>query len=204
MHLSPFLFHISLLVSFKHPALLLFNPCISFFSWPAHSHSLNIYIYILWSASHNLCDSVLSDTCGFCSRSCALWSLCVHVCESTRIFCYIYSWIFCQASLDPWLNLFLSVHSHAFSANVCFHVFFSLSHYYQKSAVMHSGYSDTLPSFRLCSGRKKEWENHSNSFPFTLISSWDSEERLRALRPHESCLSYCCGRRPDEALGMKV
>ncbi len=43
VHLSPFLLHISQLVSSKHAVHMLFNPRISFFSWPVRSA---LYIYI--------------------------------------------------------------------------------------------------------------------------------------------------------------
>ncbi len=121
-------------------------------------------------------------------------------------------WIVCMVSdkFRPVTRSVLSVHSHdIFHANVCLClcvcILFPLSHHYLK---IRSLIQDTRRSSHLWfTERKKERENHSNSFPSALTSSWDPEERLGALRPHESCLSYCFGRRRDgsyEALGMEV
>lgn len=134
---------------------------------------------------------------------CLMISLCARVWVNKDILPCL--WIVCMVfdKFRPATRSVLSVRGHdIFRASVCLclcvRILFPLSHSYLKSASYAVRIQDTRPYFHLCfTERKKERENHSNSFPSTLTSSWDPAERLGALRPRESCLSYCCGRRRD-------
>ena len=160
---------------------------ISFFSWPASKT-----IFTLRSFTHCPRLFVLTDTCGF--GSCLMISLCARVWVKKDILPML---------MNSFQGKFRSV-SQSFSCDhfKCANMCMLMCPYFlfrKKSAVMHSEYETPSSRFlNLCfTERKKERENPSNSFPSTLTSSWDPEERLRALRPHESCLSYCCGRWRD-------
>lgn len=99
--LSPFLFHISLLVSFKQPSLPWFDFYSSFVSWPANPCSVNLYL--CRSASHTVCDSLFSHTpVVFTQGAKEPHDLSVCTCVSQQgYFCiHTYSWILCKASLE--------------------------------------------------------------------------------------------------------
>lgn len=73
----------------------------------------------------------------------------------------------------------------------------------EKSAVIHS--EQRAPSSLLICSLVVGMRNYSNTFLFTLTGSCVPEEGpTRAMRPHESQRSYCCGRWTDEASGMNA
>lgn len=137
------------MVSFKHPALLLFNPEHFFLFLACPLCSLNLYL--LWSASHTVCDSLFSQTPVAFAQGVMSYDPSVCTCMSQQGYFAIYTYEYVARQVQT-LNLFLSVRSHIFSANISLYVciFFSLSHAYLKSAVMHSEYRTPF-SHLICS-----------------------------------------------------
>lgn len=162
----------------------LLSSCLApaFLSFPG----LPLNLYLPCAASHTVHHSLFSPTPVALAQTVVSYDLSVCTCVS--------QWGYFTMLMNSFQGKFSSVSQSCFVREMCVYVDVSVFPFHK---IQQLCIQSTRRPPRVFTERKKERENHSNSFPSTLTSSWDPEERLRALRPHESCLSYCCGRWRD-------